>query len=93
VRPSIAFVEASMWKTNGRAAYWTELDCAALGLSFCIWTLPGEIRMISPPWVVSVGVQIITWSRESSINRLMRNISIISSSRTIIYLMHSTRTE
>jgi hypothetical protein len=49
--------------------------------------------MISPPQVVSVGVRIITRSKESWINLLMRNINIISSSKTVIYLMHSTRTE
>jgi hypothetical protein len=34
VQPGIAFVEGGMWKKSGRAACWTELDCAALGLSF-----------------------------------------------------------
>jgi hypothetical protein len=34
VRTGIAFVEAGMWKKNGRAACWTKLDCAAIGLSF-----------------------------------------------------------
>ena len=47
--------------------------------------------MISPPRVVSVGVRIITRSRESYIDLLIRNISIIDSSRTIIYLMPSAR--
>jgi hypothetical protein len=49
--------------------------------------------MISPPWVVSVGVWIITRSRESCIDLFIRNISIIDSSRTVIYLMHCARTE
>jgi hypothetical protein len=31
---NIAFVETGMWKKSGRAACWTTLDCAALGLSF-----------------------------------------------------------
>jgi hypothetical protein len=49
--------------------------------------------MISPSRVVSVGVQIITRSRESCIDLLIRNISIIYSSRTVIYLMYSARTK
>jgi hypothetical protein len=48
--------------------------------------------MISPSRVVSVGVQIITRSRERCIDLLIRNISIIYNSRTVIYLMHSART-
>jgi hypothetical protein len=33
-QPGIAAVEAGMLMTVDRVAYWTELDCAALGLSF-----------------------------------------------------------
>jgi hypothetical protein len=33
VRPSIAAVKVDMWKEAGRAACWTELDCAVLVLS------------------------------------------------------------
>jgi hypothetical protein len=33
VRPSIATVKVDMWKEVGRAACWTELDCADLVLS------------------------------------------------------------
>jgi hypothetical protein len=43
--------------------------------------------MISPPRVVSVGIQIITRSREGCIDLLIRNINIISNRRTVIYLM------
>jgi hypothetical protein len=49
--------------------------------------------MISPPQVVSVGIWIITRSEEGYIDLLIRNIGIISNSRTVIYLMRSTRTE
>jgi hypothetical protein len=49
--------------------------------------------MISPPRVVSVGVQIITRSGESCIDLFIRDISIIDNSRTVIYLMHIARTE
>ena len=45
--------------------------------------------MISPSRVVSVGIQIITWSGEGCIDLLIRNISIVDNSRTIIYPMHS----
>jgi hypothetical protein len=48
---------------------------------------------ISPPQVVSVGVWIITRSGESCIDLFIRDISIIDSSRTVIYLMHYARTE
>jgi hypothetical protein len=47
--------------------------------------------MISPPRVISVGVWIITWSGESCIDLFIRDISIIDSSRTVIYLMHCDR--
>jgi hypothetical protein len=49
--------------------------------------------MISPPRVVSVEVWIITRSGESYIDLFIRDISIIDSNRTVIYLMHSARTE
>jgi hypothetical protein len=47
--------------------------------------------MISPPRVVSVGVWIITRSGKSGIDLFIRNISIIDSSRAVIYLMCSAR--
>ena len=56
------------------------------GEVFYIWTFLGEIGVISPSRVVSVGVGIITWSGESCIDLLIRNISIISNSRTVIYI-------
>jgi hypothetical protein len=49
--------------------------------------------MISPSRVVSVGIRIITWSGEGYIDLFIRDISIIDSSRTVIYLMRSARTE
>ena len=60
---------------------------------FCIWTLLGKIGVISPSRVVNVWVGIITRSEKSCIDLLIRNISIIDSSRIVIYLMHSARTE
>jgi hypothetical protein len=49
--------------------------------------------MIFPPRVVSVEVWIITRSGESCIDLFIRNINIIDSSRTVIYLMHCARTK
>jgi hypothetical protein len=49
--------------------------------------------MISPSQVVSVGIRIITRSGEGYIDLFIRDISIIDSSRTVIYLMRSNRTE
>ena len=89
-QPGIASVEASMWKEVGRVACWIELDCAALGLSCPKLDSSRRNWDDSPPWVVSIGIWIITRSGESYIDLLMRNISIISSGRTIIYMMHRT---
>ena len=92
LQPSIAFVEVGMWKKSGRVAYWTKLECATLGLSFPKLDSSRRNWDDFSTWVVSVGIRIITRSGESFIDLFIRNISIISNSRTIIDMMHSNRT-
>jgi hypothetical protein len=93
VQLGIAYVEVGMWKMSCRAIYWTKLDCVALGLS-SLHSNPSMRNLDDFSLrIVTVGVWIITRSGESCINMFIRNISIIDSSRIVIYLMHCDRIE
>jgi len=53
-------------------------------------SLPRDISLIAPSWVIGIRIRVIPWSREQRVHMLIRIVRKLFCSRTIINMVIRT---